>query len=287
MAAVLLLDTNSLFYRAHYALPPMKTRAGEHTAALYGFSALLVKLLREERPDGVAFARDLPRPTFRHERYTEYKAKRPPMPDALRSQWKRLDQLIDAFGVPSLFVEGFEADDVLATAARRLAESGSDVKIVSGDRDLFQTIGPRVRVVFVGARAQKPETLDVAAIEARYGVPPERLPTVFALVGESSDNLIGVRGVGMRTAQKLVAKYETATRLLAELDTVTPPKIKDALAEARDRVLMNEELARLRVDLELAEPVVGAVTTEALQNVRALFEVLEFKSLTARLDALA
>lgn len=287
MAAVLLLDTNSLFYRAHYALPPMNTRAGEHTAALYGFSALLVKLLREERPDGVAFARDLPRPTFRHERYTEYKAKRPQMPDALRSQWKRLDQLIDAFGVPSLSVEGFEADDVLATAARRLAESGSDVKIVSGDRDLFQTIGPRVRVVFVGARAQKPETLDVAAIEARYGVPPERLPTVFALVGESSDNLIGVRGVGMRTAQKLVAKYETATRLLAELDTVTPPKIKDALAEARERVLMNEELARLRVDLELAEPVVGAVTTEALQNVRALFDVLEFKSLTARLDALA
>jgi len=285
--AALLLDTNSLFYRAHYALPPMNTRAGEHTSALYGLSALLVKLLREERPDGVAFARDLPRPTFRHERYTEYKANRPPMPDALRSQWGRLDQLIAAFGVPSLAVEGFEADDVLATAARRIASAGSDVKIVSGDRDLFQTIGPRVRVVFVGARTQKPETLDVAAIEARYGVLPERLPTVFALVGESSDNLIGVRGVGMRTAQKLVAKYETATRLIAELDTVTPLKIKDALAEARARVLMNEELARLRVDLELAEPVVGAVTTDALKNVRALFEVLEFESLTARLDALA
>jgi len=225
--AALLLDTSSLFYRAHFALPPMSTRAGEPTSAIYGLSALVLKLLREERPAGLAFARDLPLPTLRHERYPGYKANRPAMPDVLRPQWARLDELVAALGVPSLAVPGFEADDV-------------------------------------------------------------RLPTLFALVGEASDNLVGVPGVGMHTATRLVADYGTAARLISDLHTVTPLKIRDALRDAGARVLLNEELARLHTDLELGPgPLVEPVTAKALERVRALFEVLEFKSLTARLDAIA
>ncbi len=287
MDSALLLDTNALFFRAHYALPPMNTSSGEPTAALYGFSTLLLKLLREERPAGLAFARDLPQPTFRHERYPAYKAGRPPVPDALRPQWARLDALIGGLGVPSLAVPGFEADDVLATAARRLSEAGTRVKIVTGDRDLFQVIGPRIRVVFVGARGQKPETLDVAAVEARYGIAPAQLPMLSALIGEAADNLVGVPGVGLRTASKLVRQYGSATRLLADVGAVTPPKLREALRVAGDRIRMNEELARLRDDLDLGGgALAAALGPPAFAHLRRLFAALEFRSLGARLTAL-
>jgi DNA polymerase-1 len=285
----LLLDTNSLFFRAHHALPPMNTSTDEPTAALYGFSALVIKLLREVRPSGMAFARDLPQPTFRHVQYRDYKAGRPPVPDALRPQWGRLDDLIAAFGVPSHSAPGFEADDVLATLARRLtmSEAPEDVTIVSGDRDLFQTIGPHVRVLFVGARGQKPETVDAAVVEARYGIVPTRMPMWSALVGESADNLVGVPGIGTRTASKLAARYETTANLLAHLDSVTPLKVRDALRAASDRLTMNEGLARLRDDLDMTTtPLVGSVDDAALARVQNVFEALEFKSLVGRLNAL-
>jgi DNA polymerase-1 len=285
--SALLLDTSALFFRAHYALPPMNTSTGEPTAAMYGFSSLLLKLLREEKPAGLGFARDLPKPTFRHERYSEYKAGRPPVPDAMRPQWARLDALIGGLGVPSLCLAGFEADDVLATAAKRLSAAGTRVTIVTGDRDLFQVIAPLVRVLYVGARGQKPEPLDAAAIEARYGLAPAELPMLSALVGESADNLVGVTGIGAKTAVKLVRQYGSAARLIAELDSVTPPKIRDALREAADRVLMNEELARLHTDLDLGDgPLAAPVDERSFANLRALFEILEFKSLAARLSAL-
>jgi DNA polymerase-1 len=285
--SALLLDTNALFFRAHYALPPMNTAAGEPTAAMYGFSSLLLKLLREERPGGIAFARDLPAPTFRHERYREYKAGRPPVPDALRQQWGRLDALIGGLGVPSLSLRGFEADDVLATAARRLSSAGTRVTIVTGDRDLFQVIGPLVRVLYVGARGQKPEALDAAAIEARYGIGPAELPMLSALVGESADNLVGVSGIGAKTAAKLVREYGSATRLVEGLDTVKPPKIQAALREAKERVLMNAELALLRADLDLGPgPLAAPLDARSFAHLRELFEALEFKSLLARLAAL-
>lgn len=285
--SALLLDTNALFFRAHYALPPMNTTTGEPTSAIYGFSALLLKLLREEKPGGLAFARDLPKPTFRHERYREYKAGRPPVPDTLRPQWARLDALIEGTGVPSLCVPGFEADDVLATVARRLSAGGTRVTIVTGDRDLFQVIGPLVRVLYVGARGQKPEPLDTAAIEARYGLSPAEMPMLSALIGEAADNLVGVTGVGAKTAVKLVKQYGSAARLVAELDSVTPPKIRDTLREAADRIVMNEELARLRDDLDLGDaPLASPLTPASFPKLRELFTTLEFKSLSSRLDAL-
>lgn len=287
MESALLLDTNALFFRAHYALPPMTTSRGEPTAALYGFCVLLLKLLREVRPDGVAFARDLPQPTFRHQRYAAYKAGRPPMPDALRRQWARLDVLLAGLGVPSHAAPGWEADDVLATAARRLAAAGTAVRIVSGDRDLLQVVGPRVVVEYVGARGQTPVTLDVAGVEARTGVAPTQLPMLAALIGEAADNLVGVPGVGIRTAGRLVRAYGSVARLLADLDAVTPPRLRDALRDAADRLRMNEDLARLRDDVDLGDgPLAAPLGPGALEHLRTTFETLEFRSLVPRLAAL-
>jgi DNA polymerase-1 len=246
---------------------------------------LLLKLLREERPTGIAFARDLPKPTLRHQTYAEYKGGRAPMPDQMRPQWKRLDQLIAALGAPTHSLEGYEADDMLATLAHRLRET-EDVLIVTGDRDLFQTIGPRVKVLFLGARGKKPELVDEAVVRERYGIEPIRMPTLAALLGEDADNLEGVPGVGLRTAQKLVATYGTAESLLAHLDAVQPAKVREALALAADRVRMNEKLATLHDCLALETPLVKTPGNAERDAVTALFEELEFKSLVPRLHAL-
>jgi len=143
-----------------------------------------------------------------------------------------------------------------------------------------------VKVLFVGARGQKPELVDAAAVEAKYAVPPARMPMLSALVGENADNLVGVTGIGGRTASKLVTKYGNARALLDDLDAITPEKIRAALREASERVLMNEDLARLRTDLELPSPLVASLDASAFAALRALFESLEFKSLSSRLDAI-
>ena len=264
----------------------MSTSSGEPTSALYGLSVLLLKLLRELRPSGVAFARDSPRPTFRHAHYAEYKAGRAEMPDTLRPQWTRLDQLIAASGGASHVAPGFEADDVIATLAKRLAAEGSDVTIVSGDRDLFQLVGPSARVLFVGARGQKPETIDEAAVVARYGVSPADLPFSFGLIGEVADNLVGVPGVGVKTAAKLVKAHRTPENLARNIASVRPEGLRESLRGALDRVAMNTRLARLRDDVPLEGACVHAIDEAGLDRLKGLFTSLEFRSLLPRLDAL-
>lgn len=277
----LLLDTSSLFFRAHHALPPMSTAAGEPTSAIYGFASLILKLLREEKPTGVAFARDLAKPTLRHAQYADYKAGRPAMPDELRPQWKRLDQLLAALGAPSHAREGYEADDLLATLAATVED---DVVIVSGDRDLFQTISRRVKVLFVGARQKKAEKVDLDLVRRRYGIEPGQMPTWLALVGEAADNLHGVDGVGAKTATKLVASWKNAETMIANIDAITPPKTREAIRAAAERIVRNEALATLVTDLPLEEPLVRAIGPAELADARALFAELELESLVARLD---
>ncbi|HKP63687.1 MAG TPA: 5'-3' exonuclease H3TH domain-containing protein, partial [Polyangiales bacterium] len=207
VSRVVLVDTNSLFFRAFHGLPPMQTTRGVPTSAVYGFSTLVLKLLREETPTGLAFARDAPAATFRHVEYSDYKGTRAPLPSPLTAQFVWLDRLLDALGLPCFSVPGFEADDVLATLARELREQGERVRVVTGDRDLFQTISPESDVLFVGRRAQKPIIYDEAAVLERFGLPPARLPSWIALNGDPSDNLPGVPGVGARTATRLLQQH--------------------------------------------------------------------------------
>lgn len=288
MQPVLLIDTNSLFFRAFHALPPMHTSAGVPTSAVYGFSVLLLQLLREQRPQGLSFARDARARTFRHVEYREYKAQRPSVPTPLGEQFVWLDRLLEALALPAFAIPGFEADDVLATLAREIRASGERVRIVTGDRDLFQVLGDGVDALFVGRRQQKPIIYDAAAVTARFGVEPARMPSLMALIGDSSDNLPGVAGIGPRTAAKLLAAARDIPALLAQLDTLEPIALREKLARAAEQLLRNERLSRLDSAVPLPDgPRFARPSREALMRVRELFEELEFKSLIARLTALA
>lgn len=284
---MLLVDVFSLVYRAFFALPPMQTSRGEPTGALYGFSSVLLMLLRTERVLGVAMALDRPEPTFRHTAFSGYKGGRPPAPTPLGRQLGRLDDLLDAFAFPVFAVPGFEADDVLATLARQLRDAGQAPLVVTGDLDLLQCVGGSTRVHVVGRGPAKGRTYDEAAVWARFGVAPAELPDWKALAGDPTDELPGVPGIGGKTAAALVRRYGSLPRLLARAEEVEPARIRAALVARREELLGWRELARLREDVALPEgPRFAAFGPEPRGRVRAIFEALEFSSLIPRLEAL-
>lgn len=285
---IVLVDTFSALFRAHYALPPMSTSKGEPTSALYGFSVLMLKLLREHCGAALAFAVDTPQATFRARAYEAYKAGRPPTPDALALQLRRLPELLAAFAVPVYRVPGFEADDVLATLAKLARQAGDSALIVSGDRDLLQLAEGEVRVHFIGQRGKPATTYDEAAVVARFGIESRRLPTYSALVGDASDNLPSVPGIGPATARELLQRFGSARELYANLGQVKSARVRSILSEHEAQVLAVEELARLRDDAPLPELAAHWTVPSgpALAGLKALFETLEFKSLTARVDRL-
>jgi DNA polymerase I len=286
-APALLLDTFSLFFRAFFALPPMSTQRGEPTNALYGFSALLLKLLREHRGAELCFALDTGRPTFRHREFLPYKAQRAPTPTPLVEQLRGLDTLLECVGAPVLGAPGFEADDVLATVASSLRAQERPALVVSGDRDLLQTAHGSVRVHFVGRRGKDAFTYDEAAVSERFGVPPWRLPSYVALVGDASDNLPGVPGIGPGTAKKLLEQRESIAELLEQIAQL-PKKVSGLLQEHAAQALRTEALARLRTDAPLPQPPhLAAPSSANWQRLRERFEAWEFKSLLPRLDKLA
>jgi DNA polymerase-1 len=284
---ILLLDAFSLLYRAFFALPPMSTSAGVSTAGLYGFSVLLLKLLREQSPLGGAVAMDAPRATFRHELYAGYKASRPAAPTPLTEQLRRFPELLEAFGFPVFVAPGFEADDVLATLARELSARGHAPLVVSGDLDSLQCAGGSTRVHVVG-RGVEGRTYDEAAVVARFDVTPRELPDWKALAGDPTDEIPGVPGIGAKRASTLVRKFGGVAGLLGRLDEVTPPSVRAALVQHADKLPLWRDLALLRATVPLSDAPRWAPFDEAARTrVRALFEELEFRSLVPRLDALA
>jgi DNA polymerase-1 len=285
-APALLVDTFSLFFRAFFALPPMSTSRGEATNALYGFSALLLKLLREHSGAELCFALDTG-PTFRHREFLPYKAERAPAPTPLVEQIRRLDQLLERFGGVTLGSPGFEADDVLATVASALRAQGRAALVVSGDRDLLQLAHGSVQVLFVGRRGKDAVTYDEAMVRQRFGVPPWRLPSYAALVGDASDNLPSVPGIGPATAKKLLESRENVGELLRDATSLKPERVGQVLLAHAEQIQQTEGLARLRADVPLPPPPHVAVPTQAsLTTLREWFERLEFKSLLPRLDKL-
>jgi DNA polymerase I len=285
---VLLVDTYSAFFRAFFALPPMNTLTGEPTQALYGLSTLLLKLLREERPSGVAFAVDRPEPTFRHEAFPAYKGTRDAVPSALSLQFGRLSELLDALGFPRFAVRGFEADDVLATLADELTKKGERALIATGDRDLLQLVSEHVDVLFLGQRGKPATRYDVAAVHERFGIAPERLPVYVAFVGDTSDNVPNVKGIGPVAAQKLAAQFASVDELLAHSDDIENARLRAIVLAHAQQLRDSEHLVRLRRDVPLPEgPRHAALTRAAVERTRVVFEELEFRSLLPRLEKLA
>jgi DNA polymerase-1 len=283
----MLLDGHSLAYRAFFALPDtLVTSSGQITNAVYGFTAMLIKMLGDEKPDGVAVCFDRGRPAFRHERYAEYKANRRETPDAFSEQLPLIREVLQTLRVPIIELEGFEADDLLATLAKQAEREDDEVVIVSGDRDVLQLVRDGVTVMMTRRGISDIVRYDTAAVEEKYAVAPARWTDFVALKGELSDNLPGVPGIGDKTAAKLIETYGDIEGVIAHADELKP-KIRSGVREMAEQIRINKELGRLLddvpLDIDLSEIRFEPWDDEA---VRTLFNSLEFRTLYERLGDL-
>jgi DNA polymerase-1 len=282
---LLLLDGHSLAYRAFFALPVenFSTTTGQHTNAVYGFTSMLINVLRDEQPTHLAVAFDVSRQTFRLEEYAEYKAKRNKTPDEFKSQLPLIQQVLDALHIRFLEVDGYEADDIIATLVTDATAADMDVLILTGDRDSLQLVSDRSTVLYPMRGVSELARMTPAAVEAKYGVPPHRYPELAALVGEDSDNLPGVPGVGPKTAAKWIGQYDGLDNLIAAADQIGG-KAGDNLREHLGDVIRNRRLNALVTDLDLGvTPADLAIQPWDRHEVHNLFDSLEFRVLRDRL----
>ena len=287
---LMVIDGHSLAFRAFYALPvdSFVTPEGQHTNAIHGFISMFLGLLKKENPTHVAVAFDISRFSFRTRIYPEYKGTRGETPAEFIGQVPLLQEALHAMGVVTLQKEDFEADDILATLATTGATEGFDVLVVSGDRDTFQLVNERVTVLYPSARGvSELKRYTPAAVEERYGVKPHQYPEIAALVGETSDNLIGIDKVGEKTAVKWITQYGSLDGVLAAADEV-PGVVGNNLREQKDRAVLNRQLNHLLTDVDLGVPLAqlerGPMDASAIQEV---FGRLSFRTLKDRVLALA
>ncbi|MDP9070581.1 MAG: DNA polymerase I, partial [Actinomycetota bacterium] len=285
MAKILLLDGNSLAYRAFFALPTdMATASGQVTNAVFGFTSMLVNLLKDHRPDGIAVAFDRPEPTFRHEMVEGYKAGRSEAPDILRQQMGLVRQVVETLRIPLLELPGYEADDIIATLATQARDRGDEVIVVTGDRDTYQLVeDPHVKVLYNRRGVSDYVLYDEAGIKERTGVRPADYPQYAALRGDPSDNLPGVPGVGEKTAAKLINDHGDLDGVFAHLDQYTP-KLRENLASHEHQVRKNAAATPLirdvPIDCEVENLRMGGWDVDEVRN---LFNFLEFRTLWDRL----
>lgn len=285
--AVFLIDGNSLAYRAFYALPEtIATSDGFPTNALYGFSTMLIKILTDYRPSAVIVAWDAGKRVFRHEEFEDYKAHRKPTPDNLSLQFEHFDELVDAFGFESLKKEGYEADDILATLAREAREKSLKAVIVTADRDALQLVGDGIYVMTNTKGISEVKVYDRAAVQKRYGIPPEKVPDFIGLKGDTSDNIPGIPGIGDKTAADLLSAYDSVEDLLAHLPDIKG-KRGQLLAEHADQARLSRELATLNdeVPVEITEAM-AAVHEPDRSKLRDVLNRFEFNTLLRRLEDL-
>ena len=285
MAKILLVDGNSLTYRAFFALPPdMATASGQVTNAVFGFTSMLINVLKDHRPDGMLVAFDRPEPTFRHVADPEYKANRDAAPDILRQQMGLVREVLDSLGIKQVELAGWEADDLIAAATAGLVERGDDVVIVTGDRDSYQLVSdPHVKVLYNRRGVSDYAMYDEAGILEKTGVTPALYPQYAALRGDTSDNLPGVPGVGEKTAAKLINTYGGLDGIFANVDKQTP-KLRASLTEHEERVRKNLEMMVLSPDAPLDGVDLGDLAiVPKPDEVKRLFEFLEFRTFADRL----
>jgi DNA polymerase I len=284
-----LIDGHALAYRTYFALTSISgdnsrwiTKTGEPTAGTYGFVSVLLNLLEKDKPDYLAVSFDLGR-TFRDDLFPEYKGTRDKMPDELSVQIDRIQEVVRIFKIPILTAENFEADDVLGTAARLAVEAGADVKIITGDRDLLQLATEHITINLAGQKLSEAKDYGPAEVQARYGLNPQQFIHFKALVGDKSDNIPGVAGVGEKTATELLQKYDTLDNIYAHLDDI-PTRFRTKLEAGRDSAYLSLKLSTIVCDvpigLNLPDCVAGRYDR---QEVFELFRVLEFNSLLRRL----
>ena len=282
---LLLLDGHSLAYRAFFALPPenFSTTTGQPTNAVYGFTAMLINVLRDEKPSHIAVAFDRSEPTFRHEQFVDYKANRRETPADFKSQLSLIFEVLDALGIPRLSVAGFEADDIIATLATQAADRGMKVLIVTGDRDAFQLVSDDVTVLKTGRGVSDMARFTPEEMTAKYGLTPAQYPDFAALRGDPSDNLPGIPGVGEKTAAKWIAEFGSLAALVDRVGEVKG-RSGDNLREHLASVLRNRQLTELTRDVPLGVGPDDLVpVTWDREQIHQLFDTLQFRVLRDRL----
>src|SRR4051812_19507114 len=286
----MLLDSNSLIYRAYFALmnTPLTTSRGQLVNAVFGFWSIVLRGFQDIHPDYVIACFDLAGPTFRHEAYEEYKATRRAMPDDLRDQFPIVRQLIEAFGIPIYQLQGFEADDVIATLVRQAEDREVETTIVSGDLDLLQIVSDRTTLMTTRGGVQQTAFYDPAKVMERYGLRPEQMVDFKALKGDTTDNIPGIAGVGEKTAAKLVIDWGSVDGIFENVDKVMPEKLRQKLIDNKTDVYRWRELVTVRpdvpIDLNLEAAKLGEYDR---QEVLRLFREYEFRSLVERLPGIS
>ncbi|MEO8330109.1 MAG: 5'-3' exonuclease H3TH domain-containing protein, partial [Candidatus Nanopelagicales bacterium] len=282
---LLLLDGHSLAYRAFYALPVenFSTSTGQPTNAVYGFTSMLINALRDETPTHIAVAFDVSRKTFRSDQYPEYKSNRTSTPDAFKGQVSLIKDVLAALAIPTLAIDGYEADDIIATLASEAAAEGLDVAIITGDRDAFQLVSDRVTVLYPKKGVSDLARMTPKAIEEKYGLSPQQYPDFAALRGDPSDNLPGIPGVGEKTATKWIREYGTFAGLVENADKVAG-KVGDALRAHLAQAITNRQLTELMRDVPVnISPVELTRRDWDREAVHEIFDALQFRVLRERL----
>ena len=282
---LLLIDGHSMAYRAFFALPAenFTTAQGQHTNAIYGFATMLLSLLSTEKPTHVAVAFDVSRKTFRSEIFPEYKANRAKTPDEFRSQMSYLHELVTAFGITTFEVEGFEADDIIATISKQAERENAEVFVCTGDRDSFQLVNEKTTVLYPKRGVSDLTRMTPEVVQEKYGMSPEQYPDFAALRGDPSDNLPSVPGVGEKTAAKWIVEYGSLHELIANIDKLGG-KVGQSLRDSVNDVIRNRELTQLVANVPLDLSIDALAWSGADENkTNPLFEKLEFKTLKDRM----
>ena len=279
---VFLVDGSGFIFRAYHALPPMTRPDGTPVNAVYGFTNMLMKLLLDTDADHVAVVFDAARRTFRNDIYPNYKANRPEAPEELIPQFALVREATRALNVAAVEAAGYEADDLLATYARLAREAGAEVTIVSSDKDLMQLVGDGVTML----DAMKNRTIGPEEVKEKFGVGPDKVIEVQALAGDSSDNVPGVPGIGVKTAAQLIAEYGDLETLLARAGEIKQPKRRQALIDHAEDARVSRDLVRLRDDVDPPQPMATFAVAEPVpETLLAFLEAQGFKSLIARVKA--
>jgi len=268
-----LIDGSSYVFRAFYAIGQLSTSKGFPTNAIYGFTSMFLRVLREMNPEYVAVVFDAKGPTFRDEIYSDYKANRPAMPQGLEPQIPYIKRIVEAYNIPAIEKEGYEADDVIGTIAKEAAKQGVDVVIVSGDKDMLQLVNGRIHTL----DTMKDRSFGPREVIERYGVAPEEITDVMALMGDSIDNIPGVPGIGEKTAVALIRQFKTLDNLLANRERLPKKKLVEALIRFGEQAKLSKRLATISTDVPLEYNLRDFLSSEPdIERLKGIFRELEF-----------